>query len=78
MEFKNILELANQPSREECKLASHSEHEVTGHKHQFSSALQSERKCESLYELIPLLFLSEGGNNFEILFMNKELQRRSA
>jgi len=56
MEFQNIPELANQPSREQCKLAAHSEHEITGHKYQFSSALQVKENVSHLTNPPPFYF----------------------
>lgn len=56
MEFKNIPELANQPSREQYKLAAHSEHKITGHKYRFSSALQVKEDVSHLTNPPPFYF----------------------
>lgn len=56
MEFKNIPEMANQPSREQCKLAAHSEHEITEREYQFRSALQVNENVSHPTNLLPFYF----------------------
>lgn len=56
-EFEIIPELANQPSREQCKLAVQSEHEITGEKDQLSFALQVKENVSHLIKFSP--FISE-------------------
>lgn len=56
MEFKNIPEMANQPSREQCKLAAHSEHEITEREYQFRSALQVNENVSHPTNPLPFYF----------------------